>query len=373
MTDSKILSDQEKRNRIRLARTQNVGPVTFRQLITRYGSAEKALSALPELATKGGRARKLNLCTQEAADREWEAVATLGGRLLFWGEADYPSPLAVLDDAPPFFCTLGRLNLLEAPMIAIVGARNASANGRRFARELAQTLGEADLTVVSGLARGIDAAAHTGALETGTVAVLAGGADVIYPKQNSDLYDQILERGLIVSEMAPGTTPQARHFPRRNRIISGLALGVIVAEAAMRSGSLITARRALEQGREVFAVPGSPLDPRCRGSNDLIRNGAVLTESADDVARELEAIRTRRIKNRDNFHVAEPSPDMDENELEGVRKIVGEALGASPVEIDDLIRETGLPAGLVHAALLEFDLAGRLERHSGQKLSLILR
>lgn len=361
------MSEREKRDRLRLARTRNVGPVTFRQLISRYGNAATALEALPDLAAKGGRPKSLHICPPSTADQEWEAVTELGGRLVFWGEADYPALLAALEDAPPCFCTLGHFHLLDMPAIGMVGTRKASANGRRFARELAQALGEAELTVVSGMARGIDAAAHEGALETGTVAALAGGADVIDPKQNTDLYGEIRDRGVIVSEMPPGTTPQARHFPRRNRITSGLALGIIVVEAALRSSSLITARRALGQGREVFAIPGSLLDPRCRGSNDLIRNGADLTESAEDVLREMEAVRMRRVREPSgDLFAAAPPASADETELSAARTALDEALGPRPVEIDDLIRETRLPAGLVHAVFLEFDLAGRLECHADQ-------
>ena len=218
---------------------------------------------------------------------ELTALHRLGARLVCWGEPTYPSALAQIEDAPPILTVLGRPDLLDRPMVAVVGARNASANGRRLARELAAGLGQGGLVVVSGLARGIDAAAHLGALETGTVAVVAGGVDIVYPEENRGLYDALRRQGAIVAELPLGSEPQARHFPRRNRIISGMALGVLVVEAAARSGSLITARYALEQGREVFAVPGSPLDPRCRGANDLLRRGAVLTETAEDVLSQL--------------------------------------------------------------------------------------
>jgi DNA processing protein len=369
------MSEAEKRNRLRLARTQNVGPITFRELITRFGSAGAALDALPALAAKGGRSRALRICPESSVEQEWNAADKIEGRLIFWGEADYPDPLAALEDAPPFLCVLGHPHLLQSQAIAVVGSRNASVNGKRFARDISSQLNEAGLTIVSGMARGIDTAAHEGALQGATIAVLAGGADIIYPKENTALYGQIRERGLIVSEMSSGTTPQARHFPRRNRIISGLSLGVVVVEAALRSGSLISARCALEQGREVFAGPGSPLDPRCRGTNNLIRNGAVLTESLDDILQELDAMRSRQINDGDDDDLFTPRPlgKIDDSDLGKARVLITQALGPSPIAIDDLIRETGLSVALVHVVLLEFDLAGQLERHSGQRVSLIFQ
>ena len=277
------LAGPEKLAWLRLIRSENVGTITFHRLVERFGSAGAALEALPELARRGGGARKIKVCPKAAAEREMEALDSLGARLIARGEAGYPALLAHIDDAPPLLGVIGHAHLLERTAIAVVGARNASLNGRRFARRLAGDLGSGGLLVVSGLARGIDSSAHEGALETGTAAVLAGGIDVVYPEEAAGLYADIRERGVLMSEMPPGTRPQARHFPRRNRLISGLSRGVVVVEASPRSGSLITARLALEQGREVFAVPGSPLDPRARGTNDLIRQGATLTESADDV------------------------------------------------------------------------------------------
>ena len=266
---------------MRLSRTEGVGPVTFFALLRRFGSAAAALDALPLLS------RPLTPVGRREAEAELAWIERLGGRLLCWGEPLYPAMLAAVEDAPPVVTLLGRPELLATPIVAVVGARNASANGRRLARELAAGLGEAGIVVASGMARGIDAAAHLGALDNGTVAVLAGGADIVYPEENRGLYDAMRTRGAILAELPLGAEPQARHFPRRNRIISGLALGVVVVEAAAKSGSLITARYALEQGREVFAVPGSPLDPRCRGCNDLLRNGATLTETAADVIDQL--------------------------------------------------------------------------------------
>ena len=258
-----------------------MGPVTFYALLRRFGSAAAALDALPQLS------RQAVAATRQAAEAELAAIGGLGARLVCWGEPLYPAMLAATEGAPPVLTVRGRAALLGAPIVAVVGARNASANGRRLARELAAGLGEAGVVVASGIARGIDAAAHLGALDSGTLAVVAGGADICYPEENRDLFDAIAERGAIVAELPLGSEPQARHFPRRNRIISGVALGVVIVEAAAKSGSLITARYALEQGREVFAVPGSPLDPRSRGCNDLLRNGATLTENAADIIGQL--------------------------------------------------------------------------------------
>src|SRR5713226_1727663 len=280
------LEPQERLDWLRLSRSESVGPVTFYALLRRFGSAAAALDALPRLSSRQG-ARPAVAMSRRDAESELAAIDRLGGRLVCWGEPLYPSALASVDDAPPVLTVLGLAGLILAPMVAVVGARNASANGRRFARELAAGLGEAGIVVVSGLARGIDAAAHIGALETGSVAVVAGGVDIVYPEENRGLHDALARDGAIIAEVPLGTEPQARHFPRRNRIISGIALGIVVVEAAAKSGSLITARFALEQGREVFAVPGSPLDPRCRGCNDLLRNGATLTEAAADIVAQL--------------------------------------------------------------------------------------
>ncbi|HEX2113811.1 MAG TPA: DNA-processing protein DprA, partial [Alphaproteobacteria bacterium] len=277
------VSDSERRDRLRLIRTDNVGPVTYLQMLRHFGSATAALQALPELARRGGRAKPPRIPSIMEAEAEIALAAKRGARLITWGETSYPATLAAVTDAPPVLYVLGRGELLLQRAVAIVGARNASANGVRFARQLAADLGSAGLVVVSGLARGIDTAAHQGALATGTIGVMAGGVDVVYPPENSRLHADIAARGAVVSEMPPGLEPQARHFPRRNRIVSGLSVGVVVVEASPRSGSLITARLAGEQGRDVFAVPGSPLDPRARGTNDLIRQGATLTEGAADV------------------------------------------------------------------------------------------
>jgi DNA processing protein len=368
---ARSLNPAERLDWLRLIRTENIGPITFFQLLARYGSAAAALEALPELARRGGRARPLAIYPRDEALREFAELDRAGARLIAWGEPHYPAALAAIEDAPPLLSARGEARLAESRAIAIVGARNASANGKRFARDIAVQLGQRGLAIVSGLARGIDAAAHEGALATGTIAVVAGGIDQIYPPENRALHEAIAERGLILAEQKLGTEPLARHFPRRNRIISGIALGVLVVEAALKSGSLITARFALEQGREVFAVPGSPLDPRCRGANDLIRRGAKLTESADDVLAELApgAIRPAR-DSRPQILDEEPR-ETGESEMERARRRVMGNLSPSPVPVDEIVRLTGLSPALVAAVLLEIALAGRLDRQAGNQVALL--
>jgi DNA processing protein len=368
------LNPQERLDWLRLIRTQSVGPISFYGLLQRYGSAAAALAALPELAQRGGRAG-FKVWPRAEAEREMAAIARFGARLVAWGEPEYPHLLAQVEDAPPLITLLGRVELLQRRSIAVVGARNASAAGQRFARELAWELGRNGFVVTSGLARGIDAAAHSGTLESGTIAVVAGGADIVYPEENRRLHDDIATRGLIAAEMPVGTEPQARHFPRRNRIISGLSLGVVVVEAALKSGSLITARFAGEQGREVFAVPGSPLDPRCRGANDLIRNGATLVESADDIIAALgnSAAGPRGLaEDRRRFGPgAAPASDPDEAAIEAARQRILSLLGPTPVPLDELLRDGALTPGVVAVALIELELAGRIERHPGGRISRI--
>lgn len=367
------LSAAERLDRLRLIRSENVGPRTYARLLERYGSAGAALAALPDLARKGGARRSIKICPRAEAERELEATAKAGARLLVLGEPDYPAWLAALEDAPPMLCVLGGGPVLARPLVAMVGARNASLNGRNFARRLAADLGRAGYGVVSGLARGIDTAAHQGSLATGTVAVMAGGIDVIYPPENADLWREVAQAGAVVSEMPVGTQIQANHFPRRNRIVSGLSLGVVVVEAAARSGSLITARFAAEQGREVFAVPGSPMDPRAAGPNDLIRNGAVLTESAADVISVLGDLLRRPLAEgrRADFRAA-PSAHPDESEMDSARRIVIESLGPAAVAVDEIIRQCQLSPSMVSWVLLELELAGRLERHPGNRVSLLI-
>ena len=366
------LSPRERLDRLRLARSENVGPVTFQRLIERFGSAGAALEALPNLARQGGRRGPVRLCPEADALREVEAVEQLGARLLVLGDDAYPAPLSAIADPPPALSVLGDIALLFRPSIALVGARNASAAGRRFARTLAGEIGQAGLVVVSGLARGIDTASHEGALATGTIAVVAGGVDVVYPEENRALHGQIAGQGAIVAEMPPGTEPIAALFPRRNRTISGLALGTVVVEAALRSGSLITARQALDQGREVFAVPGSPQDPRARGANDLIRQGATLVEGAADILAVLGPAAgthprppAKELKKKDN------SPSMSGLDVNETRNKVLILLSPTPVAVDEIVRQCQLSPATVSLVLLELELAGRLERHPGNQVSIL--
>jgi DNA processing protein len=358
------LSEGERLDWLRLARTESVGPATFRHLLDRFGSAPEALRALPALARRGGRTEALRIASAEEAHNEIEAGAAIGARLLAGCEPAFPRGLTALDSPPPVLWVLGDEALLSRNMVAIVGARIASAAGRRLARDLAASLSEAGWVVVSGLARGIDAAAHQGALKNGTVAVLAGGVDDIYPAEHAELHAAVAHGGCVVSERPVGATAKAADFPRRNRIISGLSRGVVVVEAELRSGSLITARLAGEQGREVFAVPGSPLDPRSRGANELLRQGAVLVEEADDVLRVLDAL--------PGFAEDEPTPGYQvrdssdaEGDTEPLYALLEQLLSPTPTQINALAREAGAPVSAVLAALTELALAGRVELTPG--------
>lgn len=359
---------------LRLVRTDGVGPITYRRLIERYRTPAAALDALPKLARAGGRASAPKILAAAEAEREVERTAALGGRMIFLGEPDYPPLLAMMDDAPPCLIVAGEAALASRRCVAAVGGRNASANGQRMAENLAAELA-ATVVVVSGLARGIDTAAHRGAMRTGrTIAVIAGGIDQPYPVENAELHRQIAVSDLVISEAPVGTVPQARHFPRRNRIIAGLSLGVVVVEAALRSGSLITARIAQEVGREIFAVPGSPLDPRARGGNDLIRQGAILVETAADVLDnlplEVAAVRAPRLS------LNEPQSDfMDEpiagfNETEARAEVLS-LLSPEPTMVDDLMRRCHLSASVTMAVLLELELGGRVETLSGSRVALL--
>lgn len=361
---------QERVDWLRLARSESIGPATFRELLSRYGTAGSALEAVPELARRGGRKGGIRLCTKEAAEHELEQLDRLGASLLRLCDEDYPEALRAIDSAPPVLTCKGHRELLKRPCFAIVGARNASLNARKLARRLASELGEAGLVITSGLARGIDAAAHEGALESGTIATLAGGIDSIFPPENKDLHHRIAEQGLLVAESPPSTQPKASHFPRRNRIVSGLSKGVLVVEAALRSGSLITARLALEQGREVFAIPGSPLDPRAKGTNDLIRQGAVLTESTQDVLDAL-SVQGGLAEPPASADFAPPPVNEDEDALNEARRQLEELLSPVPIQLDELIRESALASGIISLVLLELELAGRLERHPGRRVALI--
>lgn len=363
------MTPQERLDWLRLSRTENVGPVTFHQLLGRYGSATAALAAIPELATKGGLKRKLGIPSKSSVEDELLRIDRMGAKLLLSCDADYPKLLTHTGDAPPALCIHGHGCLLNQPCVAIVGARNASLNGRRFAERLARDLSEAGWVVVSGLAAGIDASAHQGALAKGTVGVIAGGIDVIYPPENEKLHHAIVAQGCVVAEMPVGTPINARLFPRRNRIVSGLSRGVIVIEAAMQSGSLITARVAAEQGREVMAVPGSPLDPRSAGTNKLIKDGAALIESVQDVLAILRGVAAQ--ESEPVPYAIQHTDNITENDISALRPQVLDALSPTPVPVDELIRLCQTPAPMVLAVLIELELAGRIVRLPGHQVALI--
>ena len=365
------LTDDQRLDWLRLIRSENVGPRTFRTLLNHCGSAGAALKALPDLARRGGAARPVRICTREEAEAELAAAAKMGVALVALGEDEYPAQLATIDDAPPLLAVRGKPAVLNHPMIAMVGSRNASAAGVKIAEQLARDLGAAGLVVVSGLARGIDAAAHRASVATGTVAVLAGGHDRVYPPQHAPLVEALIANGAAVSEMPLGYEPRGRDFPRRNRLISGLAHGVIVVEAARKSGSLITSRMALEQNREVFAVPGSPLDPRAEGSNALLKQGAIMVTEAEDVLAVLRPI----VGHRPAPAIGEPqfqdgSPPAPEPAPDARARVMA-LLGPTPVTTDDLIRLSGSSTTMVQATLLELELAGRLKRQQGGRVALL--
>jgi DNA processing protein len=377
-TEDHTFCDAEKLARLRLIRSENIGPVTFFRLLERFGNARAALDALPGLARNGGRAKALKICTLHEAEDEVAELQAMGADMLFHGAAGYPPLLTYIEDAPPVLFVRGHAHLLNKKAVAMVGSRNASINGRHFARDMAAHLGQAGYLVVSGTARGIDTAAHLGALATSTVAVMGGGVDVCYPRENQDLYDSLLDVGCVCTEVRAGTTPQARHFPRRNRIISGIARAIVVLEAGARSGSLITARMALEQGPEVFAVPGAPQDPRVKGSNALIRDGAMLTETADDVIDALADMGMRGAAGRLGegrrrpIDTPPPAPaPVPAHKADAARKLVIRALGYGPTDIDAIIRDTRCGAAAVSVVLLELEIAGRLERQAGNRVALI--
>jgi len=351
--------------RLRLIRTPTIGPVTYRQLLARFGSAERAIEALPDLAARGG-GKPPRIAETGAVEREIARVEKLGARYLFIDDADYPPLLAELDNAPAVMTIRGDIGLFSRTSVAMVGARNASAAACRFARGLAVELGREGVVIVSGLARGLDTAAHQGSLATGTIGVIASGIDIAFPPENRALQDQVAERGLLIAEQPPGSEPLARNFPHRNRVIAGLSTGTVVVEAAPRSGSLITARLAAEAGRDVMAVPGSPLEPRAQGCNLLIREGATLVQSAADILETIRPIDPRMVRAPaspfDGRRSGEPG-DAERRALIGL-------LGPVPVAIDELIRQSGLPSATVALVLLELELAGRIERHAGGRVSL---
>jgi len=368
------LNDAERLACLRLIRSENVGPVTFRELINHYGGAQQALEALPELAARGGNKRRIRITSKADGERELHRAAKAGAKPIFTIEPGYPPALASIEAPPPMLYVRGMSDLLTRPAVAIVGSRQASAAGHKLTRQFASGLGHTGYVVVSGLARGIDAIAHETALQTGTIAVVAGGVDIVYPPDNAALTEAIAERGAIVSDMPPGFQPRAKDFPRRNRIISGIALGVIVVEAAKRSGTLVTARLAGEQGREVFAVPGHPLDPRAEGTNALLKRGATLVTEPDDI---IEALAPLSGLSPDaafaEQHPAQawqappplPPPLLKDDD----RSLVLEALGPAPVDVDALMRATGLDTRALNVILMELDLAGRIVRHGAGLVS----
>ncbi len=376
-THKTSLSFSQRRAWLRLIRSDNVGPATFRQLINRFGDAENALEALPGLSLRGGAKSTPRIVSLEQAEAEMEQLDLLGARFVASGEEDYPKLLQFIHAPPPLLAIMGTPPHNDGKNVAIVGARNASASGQRLAARISADLGEQGYIVVSGLARGIDTAAHKAALKTGTIAVFAGGLDHIYPRENVELAEAIIQNnGALISEMPLGAEPRARDFPRRNRLVSGLSRGVLVIEAALRSGSLITARLALEQDREVFAVPGSPMDPRAGGTNKLIQDGARLVTKASDIIEELAAAEPRQ---SNLFALDQASPYLEEEaELTAQTEVsdkdrqkIIDALSVTPTPVDELIATSGLPTSFVQNVLLELDIAGRIERSAGQLVALI--
>lgn len=369
------LGDQQRLNWLMLIRSENVGPATFRDLINHYGTAGAALEALPELAKHGGIAAKIKIASRESAEREIEAAQRADAQFIGMGEPDYPSILRGLANPPPLICVRGSVAPCQRTGVGIVGSRNASISGMKLTGRIARELGENRQTVISGLARGIDTAAHRATVELGTIAVFAGGIDCPFPEENIPLADDIVSNGgTLISEMPMGWKPRNIDFPRRNRLIAGLSLGVLVVEAARRSGSLITARMANETGRMVFAIPGSPLDPRSEGTNHLIKQGATLVTNAADIIEALAPVGGDEPQLP--FDAGEDGDEyLDENTAEvtdTLRQRISSSLGPTPTDIDDIVRLTGASSGEVQLVLLELDLAGRLERHNANRVSLLL-
>lgn len=366
-----VLDEPERIACLRLIRSSNVGPVTFRELINQFGGAQRALDALPELARRAG-GRTHRICPKGDAERELDAARRLSTQPIFTIEPGYPAALAVTGVPPPLLYVKGDADLLQRTAIAIVGSRQASAAGHKMARRFALALGHAGFVIASGLARGVDGVAHEASLSTGTVAVVAGGIDIIYPPEHAELTRQIAENGCVVSEMPPGFVPRAKDFPRRNRIIAGIALGVLVVEAARRSGTLVTARLAAEYGREVFAIPGHPLDPRAEGTNQLLKAGATFVTEPDDVIAALQPMIARHAPT--NVVVSE---GLSQNPCDAPPELTNDdrgrvlaALGPHPVDIDEIGRASNLSARAVRLVLIELDLAGHIERHGQQLVSL---
>ncbi len=365
------LSDDERLATLQLIRSENIGPATYRELISHFGSATSALIGLPDIIARSRPGRPIRLASNSAAEREMEQLRRVGGQMVFLGETRYPSALAAADSAPPVLSVRGSAKVLSRQIFAIVGSRNASLSGIKLTGQIAHQIGQAGFAVASGLARGIDSAAHEASLKSGTIAGFAGGVDQVYPKENQRLADAIIEAGgALISEMPFGWKPRAQDFPRRNRIVAGVSLGLLVVEAARRSGSLISARLANEMGRQVFAVPGSPLEPRSEGANQLILQGAQLTTSCDDILQALRPVVARSdVPSQTSYQSARPASDYAEPQDDDRKRLL-EALGYSPISVDELIRFTGLRSADVQAILLELDLAGRIERRAGNKVSL---
>lgn len=369
-----MISQTDKLARLRLYRSERIGPATYRGLMERFGNAQTALEAVPELAKRGGSKRSPKLALASACETEFQRLESMGGTMLFEGDADFPLQLSAADGSPPLISVLGHPGLLIKDQVGMVGARNASPNGLRFAQAMGKELGEAGFVVTSGLARGLDRVAHTGALATGTVAVVAGGVDVIYPLENTKLYRQIVEQGAVVSEMPLSTEPAARLFPKRNRIIAGLVRGLVLIEAKIQSGTLITARAANDFGRTLFAVPGAPYDPRAGGCNLMIRQGATLTRSAKDVIEDLQAetqIEEPGFGRNNRGFSDTPPPDYDQASVDKVRETLCQLITIDATSVDDLCQQCQVSAKLVQAALIELELAGRIDRLPGGRVAAV--
>lgn len=392
------LNDEQRLNWLRLIRSENVGPATFRDLINHFRSAGAALEALPELMAKNNSGRRIKIASREIAERELEAAQNCGAHFIGMGEPEYPTILRNIDYPPPLLCIKGNTELFKQTSIAIVGSRNASISGTKLTARFASELGQAGIVIISGLARGIDTSAHTHSLDSGTVAVFAGGIDTIFPEENTPLANSIIDKGgLLVSEMPVGWKPRSQDFPKRNRLIAGLCEATLVIEAAKRSGSLISARLANEAGRSVFAIPGSPLDPRSEGANWLIKQGATLVTNPQDIIDDILVTTERANKldesndlfsyqedsteRQDNSSGNTPSNGADSSSADGaiimeesdqdIRERIIKALGPSPVEIDDIIRFANATPGQVQMVIVELSLAGKIERHSGNRVSII--
>ncbi|MGB0844040.1 MAG: DNA-processing protein DprA [Alphaproteobacteria bacterium] len=371
------MKKQNQLDWLQLYRSENVGPVTFANLLKRFGTAKEALNAIPEIVRRAGGKRSPKLCPRSVAEQEMAAVESFGARLLCGFEDEFPTLLGHIGDSPPVLAVKGHLSLLSRDSIGIVGARNASQNARRFTQYMSKELGGRGYVVTSGVARGIDTAAHAAALDTGTIGVIAGGIDTVYPKENAGLQTSIVERGLLIAEAPFGAQPIARNFPKRNRIIAGLSKGVLVVEAALKSGSLITARLANEYGREVFAVPGFPTDPRGAGCNQLIKNGAALVETPQDLISALELLRQNlQEPASDLFEFAYKSTksgaDFDEKQIEIARAELKNLIGPASITVDELVSECQFSASLIQAALTELELVGHIERLPGNRVAQIL-